>query len=280
MDFVSRIEIGQDPRPCDYRFLPQGGASPIWLREVSAAVSTELLNRDWSVISMYIDISELKSRPPLVAPEGNLSDIIEELFHDAQNGIHRIGMELELARLGLEKGSDSAQTTEMINILEHTVRDLRSYITYMHPSLPDCDPAAVVDAVIANRQMGSVRRLVNVVWIPANSVPRVPVHAKLLARVFERILDVCEDLMEAGGELRIVAGQRKCSDKLRAEITLTMISTTAIPLQGGEWNFEGPAVKNPRRRGIDRALRVLRRHSGDVFHRKVTDHQCEITILL
>ncbi len=279
-DFVARIDNSQNPRSCDYRFLPRGATKPIWIREISATVTTETVNRDWKVISLYIDISDLESHPPADGQKTNLNDIIDELFHDAQNGIHRVGMELELARLGLEKGSDAVQTTEMINVLEHTVRDLRSYITCLHPSWPDCDPAAVLDAVVANRQMGSLRRRVNIVWIPANSIPHVPMHAKLLARVIERILDVCENSIEERGELRIAAGQRHCSDKLRAEIKLKMFSTTAIPLQGDQWNSEEPAANNPRRRGIDRALRVLRRHNGEVSFRKDTDRQCEITILL
>ncbi|MDH3445066.1 MAG: PAS domain-containing protein, partial [Deltaproteobacteria bacterium] len=128
LDFSRRVGDNHGPRSCDYRFLPKGAIKHVSLRETSDGVTTVTLSRDWQVISTYIEISDLKSQPPVNGQRARLDDIIDELFHDAQNGIHRVGMELELARMGLENGSDAAQTTEMINVLEHTVRDLRGYI--------------------------------------------------------------------------------------------------------------------------------------------------------
>jgi len=207
-----------------------------------------------------------------------IDDIIDELFHDAQNNIHRVGMELELVSMGLGNSSDAAKTAEMVKLLENNVRDLRGYISAVQEPSASCEPAAVLDAIVANLRISQRGRRGQVSWIPPVPLPRVALHKKLLARVLERVLDFCENLMPMGGDLRIAADRRESSGELRVEISLTMLSAAPIDGQADKEFLGEVSVPGRAGHGIIRAVKVLRRHRGDVSFLRQSDSQCEITL--
>jgi K+-sensing histidine kinase KdpD len=164
----------------------------------------------------------------------------------------------------------------MIKLLDNNVRDLRGYISSVQEPSATCDPAAVLQSVVANLQFGHRSRRVHVSWIPPQSLPLVAVHRKLLARVLERVLDFCENLMQQGGELRITAGRQENSGQFRVEIILTMLA--AAPIDIDKELFGEPSAHVPIGLGAKRALEVLRRHHGEIsFHR---DGVCQCAITL
>jgi len=223
-----------------------------------------------------MEIPDRKTPRPLDASKIKMDDIIDDLFHDVQNSIHRVGMELELISMGLGMSSDAGKTAEMIKLLENNVRDLRGYISSVQEPSATCDPAAVLQSVIANLQIGHRSQRVHVSWIPPESLPLVAVHRKLLARVLERVLDFCENLMQQGGELRITAGRQENSGQFRVEIILTMLA--AAPIDIDKELFGEPSAHVPIGLGAKRALEVLRRHHGEIsFHR---DGVCQCAITL
>jgi len=67
-----------------------------------------------------MEMSDLKTPRPIDPSKIMIDDIINDLFHDVQNSIHRVGMELELASMGLADKSDAAKTAEMTKSLEIT----------------------------------------------------------------------------------------------------------------------------------------------------------------
>lgn len=205
-----------------------------------------------------------------------MDDIIDDLFHDVQNSIHRVGMELELVSMGLGKSADAAKTAEMIKLLENDVRDLRGYISSVQEPSATCDPAAVLQSVVANLQIGHRSRRVHVSWIPPESLPLVAMHRKLLARVLERVLDFCENLMQQRGELRITAGRQEGPGQFRVEIILTMLA--AAPIDIDKELFGEPSAHVPTCLGAKRALEVLRRHHGEISFRRDSVCQCAITL--
>ena len=225
-----------------------------------------------------MEIPDLKTPRSVDASKIKMDDIIDDLFHDIQNSIHRVGMELELVTMGLGKSSDAAKTTEMIKLLENNVRDLRGYISSVQEPSATCDPAAVLESVVPNRQIGHRSRRVRVSWIPPQSLPLVTVHRKLLARVLERVLDFCENLMQKGGELRITAGRQESPGQFRAEIILTMLTAAPIDIDLDKELFGEPSAHVPTGHGAKRALEVLRRHHGEISFRRDSVCQCAITL--
>jgi len=223
-----------------------------------------------------METPDLKTPRSLDAAKIKMDDIIDDLFHDAQNSIHRIGMELELVSMGLGNNSDAAKTAEMIKLLENNVRDLHGYISSVQEPSATCDPAAILQSVIANLQKGHRSRRVHVSWIPPESLPPVAVHRKLLARVLERVLDFCENLMQQGGELRIAARRQESAGQFPVVITLSMLST--VPIEVDKELFSEPSAHVPPGHGVKLALEVLRRYHGEISFRRDGVCQCAITL--
>jgi len=220
-------------------------------------------------------IPDLETPRSLDAAKIKMDDIIDDLFHDTQNSIHRLGMELELVTMGLGTSSDATKTAEMIKLLENNVRDLRGYISSVQEPSATCDPAAVLESVVANLQFGHRSRRIHVSCNPPESLPLVAMHRKLLARVLERVLDFCENLMQQGDELRITAGRQESPGKFRVEIILTML--TAAPIDIDQELLCEPFAHFPGGHGAKIALEVLRRHHGEVSFRRDSDCQCALT---
>ena len=223
-----------------------------------------------------METPDLKTPSSLDAAKIKMDDIIDDLFHDVQNSIHRVGMELELVSMGLGKSSDAAKTAEMIKLLENNVRDLRGYISSVQEPSATCDPAAILQSVIANLQIGHRSRRVHVSWIPPQSLPLVAMHRKLLARVLERVLDFCENFMQQGDELQITAGRQEKPGQIRVEIILTMLA--AAPIDIDKELFSEPSAHVPIGLGAKRALEVLRRYHGEISFRRDGVCQCAITL--
>jgi hypothetical protein len=223
-----------------------------------------------------MEMSDLKTPPPIDPPKIIMDDIIDDLFHDAQNSIHRVGMELELASMGLADKSDGAKNAEMIKSLENDVRDLRAYISSMQNPSATCDPAAVLEGVVANLQIGHRNPTVQVSWIAPESLPPVPMHRKLLARVLERVLDFYQILLQPDGELRIATARRESHGQSDVEITFTALGVTP-PTTEADKKLSGDSSNLVQiDRGANRALEVLRRHRGEIIVRKIGECQCEV----
>jgi hypothetical protein len=225
-----------------------------------------------------MEISDFNTPRSLDASKIEFDDIIDDLFHDAQNSIHRIGMELELVSMGLGNSSDAAKTAEMIKLLENNVRDLRGYISAVQEPSATCDPGLILEGIVANLQTGHRSRRVHVSWNRPESLPRVALHRKLLARVLERVLDFCENLMQPGGELQITAGRQESPDQSRVEITLMMLTAAPIDMEVDKELFAEPSAHVQSDHGVKRALEVLRRHHGEISFRRDSDCQCAMTL--
>jgi hypothetical protein len=207
-----------------------------------------------------------------------MDDIIGDLFHDAQNGVHLVGMELELVSMGLGNNADIFKTTEILNQLDNNLRDLRGYISAVQEPSATCDPGAVLEGVLTTLQLRNRNRQLKLTWTIAQSMPVVLTHAKLLTRILERVFDFCESLLPQGGELRIVAASRLTGNQIYAHIDLTLLSGVAIPMIT-EDEFVGS--RSDRRRtnlGIGRALEVLRRQGGQTGFRQNNDYECQLTL--
>jgi hypothetical protein len=215
---------------------------------------------------------------PARSRKGIMDDIIGDLFHDAQNSVHLVGMELELVTMGLGNTSDLGKTAAIVKRLENNLRDLRGYISILQEPSATCNPAAVLDGVITNLQLRIRHRPIKLTSIISESMPRVLAHAKLLTRILERVFDFCEDLLHAGGELGILAERQQIGSQIYAEINVTMLGAGAISITADE-DLAGLASDRSRTNaGIGRALDVLRNHGGQTTFRRYSDCKCEFTL--
>jgi len=225
-----------------------------------------------------MEMSDLKTPRPIDPSKIMIDDIINDLFHDVQNSIHRVGMELELASMGLADKSDAAKTAEMTKSLENHVRDLRAYISSIQNPSATCDPAAVLESVVANLQNGRRNPRVQVGRITPGSLPPLAMHGRLLTRILESILDFCESLIEQGGELRITAGRGGPGGQSHVEITLMLLTAAPIKMEADKELFGDSSNLVQTGRRAKRALEVLRRHHGETIVRKVGECQCAVSL--
>jgi hypothetical protein len=212
--------------------------------------------------------------------KSTMDDIIGDLFHDAQNGVHLVGMELELVSMGLGNTADAVKTAEIVKLLENNLRDLRGYISSVQEPSATCDPAAVLDYVISNLQSRNRDVDLKLKSLIPDTLPLVLTHRKLLTRVLERVFDFCENLLPQGGELSILAASQCIESQFHAEISLTMTGIQAIPMVA-EQEFRGSrssADRGQANQGIQRALEVLRRQRGQITFRRHSEHQCQLTL--
>ena len=209
-----------------------------------------------------------------------IDDIIGDLFHDAQNGVHLIGMELELVSMGLGNSADAVKTANIVKQLENNLRDLRGYVSALQDPFATCDPAAVLDGVVSQLQSRKRDDQLKVKAVVPQSMLIVLAHSKLVARILERVLEFCESLLQQGGELGIRAASRHIESQHYAEIHFTMLGAVAIPSSADEELGENRSVKRSSNRGIERALEVLRRHGGQVTYQRKTDRECQLTLVL
>jgi hypothetical protein len=208
-----------------------------------------------------------------------IDDIISELFHEAQNGVHLVGMELELVSMGLGENSDAEKAAGVVTQLQQNLRDLRGYISALQHPGASCEIAAVLEMLLATA--GQRRRKAQNPPLVDVTAPAPPVRmdGKTVMRILERVWEFCDDLLPAGGELAIRTGRLRKDREIFCEIELTMHSPVDMPsISDGElWRG---AAGGPPRRGLERALEVLRRHGGQMLFRRESDRKYSLTLLL
>jgi hypothetical protein len=218
---------------------------------------------------------------PTRSPEAGkvtMDDIIGDLFHDAQNSVHLVGMELELVGMGLGNSSDILKTSGIVKQLENNLRDLRGYVSAVQEPSATCDPAAVLEGVLASLQLRHRNRQFKLTWAIPRSMPVVLTHSKLLSRILERLFEFCEILLPQAGELRIAASSQQIGNQLYADIDLTLLSSVAIPLLAEEELADNSAARRRTQYGVERALEVLRRHGGQTTFQRNNDYECELQL--
>jgi hypothetical protein len=207
-----------------------------------------------------------------------IEDIIGDLFHDVQNGVHLVGMELELVSMGLGTSSDAVKTAGMLKQLENNLRDLRGYVSALQHPAATCDAAAVLQGVIANLPMGERNDHHELTASGTESLPVVRAHPKLLTRILERVFEFCENNLPQGGRVNVRAAKWQAGDQSYAELDLTMHGAADIPMIAAEELCRSRPISSHSYLGVERALEVLRRHQGQTIFQRHSDRECQLTL--
>lgn len=125
---LRRFNSANKSLTCDYRFFPKNAADPIWLREIMMPITVP--QPLWSSMSAYLDITDLKTPPDRqksdrVTPPHH-DETLHALFHDINNRVQRLSMEIELAGLesqlpaeAMQKFTDSLASVTQALVLIH-----------------------------------------------------------------------------------------------------------------------------------------------------------------
>ena len=115
---IEKLSKRKSIAQCDYRFFPQGAHRPTWIRE-NSLLGGDRIGNALEVISIYTDISDLKSDRSVPSKQDSTAEIVESVLHEFQNRIQKITMELELAQM------DSKNQLNVIDVLNPIKRSLQ-----------------------------------------------------------------------------------------------------------------------------------------------------------
>lgn len=275
------LRKGKREISCDYRFFPKGSRTSTWLREVS------VLSRNQShgpayVISTYIEINDLKeSRQEREAElsEAARVDILKTLFHDVQNCIQVVRMEIELTESGFQKEMEAAKLGKTLSSVDRLLKELRDYLGPNATRMTIEDLEAILKSILRRMQRQFHRKKVNLRLVRRGPMPPVEVDKKQVRGALEGVLEFCGLLLKEGGDINIEAGQVDVEGEAYAELKVTTTSAGSVGLADSEACRAAIRVgDNHVGIGIDLARQILRRYHGDVFFQKESAREGHVII--
>ena len=275
------LRKGKREISCDYRLFPKGSRTSTWLREVS------VLSRNQShgpayVISTYIEINDLKNSRQ--EPEAELSktarvDMLKGLFHDVQNCIQVVRMEIELTEFGFQKEMEATKLAKTLSSVDRLLRELRDYLGPNATRMTIEDLEAILKSILRQMQQQFNRKKVNLRLVRRGPMPPVEVDKKQVRGALEGVLEFCGLLLKEGGDINIEAGRVDVKGQAYAELKVTTTSAGSVGLADSEAFRAAIRVgDNHIGIGIDLARQILRRYQGDVFFRKESAREGHVII--
>ena len=275
------LRKGKREISCDYRLFPKGSRTSTWLREVS------VLSRNQShgpayVISTYIEINDLKNSRH--EPEAELSetarvDILKSLFHDVQNCIQVVRMEIELTEFGFQKEMEATKLAKTLSSVDRLLRELRDYLGPNATRMTIEDLEAILKSILRQMQQQFSRKKVSLRLVRRGPMPPVEVDKKQVRGALEGVLEFCGLLLKEGGDINIEAGQVDVKGQAYAELKVTTTAAGSVGLADSEAVRAAIRVgDNHVGIGIDLARQILRRYQGDVFFRKESAREGHVII--
>jgi signal transduction histidine kinase len=277
----SEFRNGKQEISCDYRFFPKGSRTFTWLRELSV-LSPHPSHVPASVISTYIEITNLKTS--LQKREAELSeathvDILKSLFHDVQNCIQVVRMEIELTEFGFQKKMEAAKLAKSLSSVDRLLKELRDYLGANAPRMTIEDLEAILKSILRRMQQQFDRKKVNLRLVRRGPMPPVEVDKQQVRGALEGVLKFCGLLLKEGGDINIEAGQVDVEGKAYAELKVTTTSAGATGLADADAFRAAIRVgDNHVGIGIDLARQILRRYQGDVFFQKESPREGHVII--
>jgi PAS domain S-box-containing protein len=275
------LRKGKREISCDYRLFPKGSRTSTWLREVS------VLSRNQShgpayVISTYIEINDLKNSRQ--EPEAELNktarvDMLKGLFHDVQNCIQVVRMEIELTEFGFQKEMEATKLAKTLSSVDRLLRELRDYLGPNATRMTIEDLEAILKSILRQMQQQFNRKKVNLRLVRRGPMPPVEVDKKQVRGALEGVLEFCGLLLKEGGDINIEAGRVDVKGQAYAELKVTTTSAGSVGLADSEAFRAAIRVgDNHIGIGIDLARQILRRYQGDVFFRKESAREGHVII--
>ena len=276
-----KFRKGEREISCDYRFLPKGSRTFTWLREVSV-LSPNQSHGPAYVISTYIEINDLKeSRKERDADlsEAARLDILRSLFHDVQNCIQIVRMEIELTEFGFQKEMEAAKLAKTLSSVDRLLRDLRDYLGPNATRMTIEDLEALLKSIMHRMRQQFNRKKVNLRLVRRGPMPPVEVDKKQVRCALQGVLEFCGLLLKEGGDINIEAGPIDVGGQAYAELKVTTTSAGSVGIADSEAFRAAIRVgDNHVGIGIDLARQILQRYQGEVFFRKESAREGHVII--
>lgn len=154
-----RLRTEQTQVSCAYRFLPNGSAHEIWIRDVSIPFQNAD-NQRGGILSAYTDVSSLLTSgtecPPISI---DLRKVLETLTHDIRNCVHDIAGAFELFKITGSLPAQSEAVTNSIQKVQRLLVELDECFLRMQNRSPAAEEVLFLSDVICRIQDESRHRL-------------------------------------------------------------------------------------------------------------------------
>lgn len=273
-----RLAKGKSPVHCDYRFFPKNADRPLWIREISALCQGQNKTaRD--ILSVYTEISDLKATMAAETKENFLADAVKLLIHEFQNCVHKINMEIDLGKLGLEGKFKYSDLVSALDAMNRSLEDLRAQLGRIEDISQN--PAAILDTIVRKMRKDLNRQRVNLHLVRRGPLPMVQGDNEELHSAFERVFEFCGAILRDGGDLDVETGPKKVGGQVYAEVKLTTHSSAFIePGTENVFHLDVGIEGDRNELGIDLAREILSRYRGQVSFRKKSSNRGQVTILI
>jgi len=275
-----RLAKSKSPVQCDYRFFPRNADSPLWIREISTICQGKK-KIAWHILSMYTEISDLKATKTSETKDNHIANAAKLLTHEFQNCVHKINMELDLAKLGLRgkvKRSDLVSTVDSMN---RSLEDLRAKLVGVEEDRASQNPLAVLDNIVQKMRKELNRQRVNLHVVRRGPLPMVQGDDEQLHSAFERVFQFCGAMLKDGGNLEVEAGPKELGGQVYAEVKLTTRSVAFIEPDKQDVFQSDVGIEGGRNEfGIDLAREILSRYRGQISFQRKGSNRSQVTILI
>ncbi len=278
--FEDALRAGKSPMQCDYRFLPGNSRSHIWLREISA-VKVTARTAPLDIVSVYTDISDLRSSNAAEIRESDSMNALKLLSHEFMNCVQKVILELEFAKLGLKGNIDSKNLVSTADEVKRSVMGLQDQLGRLFENCAPHDPAAILHTSVQKLRKELHRQRVKLQLVNRGPLPLVRGDKDQLLRAFERVFEFCGAMLKHGGNLEVEAGPKEVGGDLYAEVKVTSSSTASVESSHGKaFQSHGNGENHRVTLGMTVAAEILQRYHGQVAFRQASPNQGEVTILI
>jgi PAS fold len=259
---------------CDYRFFPRGAHRPTWIRE-NSLLRRDRIGNAFEFISIYTDISDLKSDRNGPAKKDSTAEIVQSLLHEFQNRIQKITMELELAQMDSKR---QLNVVDVVNPIKCSLQDIRDQLAGMRENGLLQDLYTILNDVVQKMRKDLNRQKVNLKLVRRETLPIVQGNKDQLCAAFEQVFGCCASMLKQGGNLKVEAQQKEVGGLIFAEVKVTS-SSSAVSIADSE-NLEKHTEGHRIKVGLALAAEILRRHRGQVVLDEESTNRHTVTVLI
>jgi PAS domain S-box-containing protein len=278
-----RLEGGEDPVSCEYRFLPKGLHQERWLNETSRAIQTGD-RENMGIISVYSDVSEFVALRQSKEDEnriGQVRQVIDGLTHEVTNNLQVIRGAFDSLSHG---GVNSTARRVIEDHVEQTNKLMKELSEYFYrPSCEaiDSDPAVMLEELARRTKNDLLKDGIRLQVVHRGPLLPTRIDPAEFRKAFDKVLEFSRAFIPDGGELKIDAGLRKIEGERYLELTVSSTGKPCIPMQADDV-FRPFLRVGEQSVGLSMILaqEILRRNDGKIVFEKSREKLATFRILL
>jgi len=278
-----RLESGEDPVSCEYRFLPKGLHQERWFNETCRTIQTGD-RENMGIISVYSDVSELVALRQSKEDEnriGQVRQVIDGLTHEVTNNLQVIRGALDFLSRGGVNSTAHRVMEDHVEQANKLMKELSEYFYTPSCETIDSDPVVMLEELAQRMKNDLLKHGIRLQVVHRGPLLPTRIDPAEFRRAFDKVLEFSRALIPNGGELKIDASLRKIEGERYLELTVSSKGAACIPMEA-EDVFRPFLRVGAQSVGLSMMLaqEILRRHDGKIVFETAHEKPATFRILL